>query len=99
MKCFEEVRTVGAIGCGFPRGLVRIVVEALPFDKIVQFSSTNSRVEDCIDFPFQFIFDDDWFGRRISLARVRTLGWLEKGNMENWMYLPRRGEFKSESGF
>ena len=50
-----------------------------------------------IDFPFQLVLNNYWFGRRMSFARVWTLGWLEKGNMEYWMNFPRRREFESVS--
>lgn len=99
MKILEELRKISEVGRRFPHSFFGIVVEAFPFNEVMQFASTKFRVKNCVDFPFQLIFNDYWFGRRKSFSWVRTLGWLEERNMGNWMYLPRRGNLKSERGF
>ena len=94
MKIFKEIWKVGEVWRRFPQGFVWVVVEAVPFDELVMFSPTKFWVEDLIDFPFQLVLNDYWFGTRMSFARVWTLGWLEKRNMEYWMKFPQRREFE-----
>ena len=74
-------------------------MEAFPFDKVVEFSSTKFSVENLVKVPFQLVLNEYWLGRRMSFARVWTLGWLKEGKMEDWMNFPLRREFELEGSF
>ena len=81
----EEIGGVGEVDGGLPVFLLESVAfKAFPSDEVFELSAKNARVEDLLDGPFLFVFDDDRVGRRLSTSRdVILRSWFQKGDMEN----------------
>ena len=98
VKRFEEFGAVREVRSWFPRGFVGIVLKALPFYEVMEFTSGKAGIKDLMNFPFLVILNDHGFGRWKRVARVWASSRFKEGNMEDGMNLPVRRKFEAEGG-
>src|ERR1700723_835203 len=82
----------------FPGPFVGIV--ANPVDKVFQFTITNSRVQDLLDFVFQDVFNCHGWRRRLGVSRnsVRVVR-IEEAGVEDRMDLHLGGKVQLKRHF
>ena len=90
MEGFNEVRGIFEVGCGFP-GIFGMRV-ATPFNLVMELAVAAFGIEDLLNLPFEFVFDDDGRWRRLHAVRNgRSFIWFEKRYVEDEMFFMRGG--------